>query len=660
MKSKLVFSALLALASLSGCMKQEIYQGSKEETKEYNDFDFSTVAQPTSLNVSYLNTGVQTNVYFELYDEMPVTVGEYSYSKRDDVTPLFSAYTDDKGIYTGTVELPSYLKKVYIYSPAFYAQTLIEAEVTGSSIKATDATTVTTRTVASTNADFHSYMDNGWNPQWGSRASAYNDGNWKTWLGGYNSKKNGEVQYKYTGAEMTITDNSLYSIHSAVINVSQNCPEKFRSSKDMLVSEDAEAAVTFLGQNTCWNCSLGYYYYTDGNAPKSLNDVNVIMLFPNTQDGHWSNDLKASAPKAGIDRGTAVQLMYYPHKDSKDGATTVFPAGTRIGFVLATNAWSNRTSTFTGNKKYRAATTPGLSVNDQGKSYETPRTAIFKTGGYTLVSFEDYTTDQNFSDVVITMKSNPVQAITDIPEVDNTHTTTSEYQGIYAFEDLWPSQGDYDMNDVMVSYTYGKEIDQLNLVYKEVFTFKTFQNRAAYDNGVGVRLLNGGTPANIKYEMRKKGETEFTETTSILYEESEKIFLLTDNVKAYPNTEYRVTLTYNTPIHTDNVSKANVFIYRNETSGKRWEMHLPQEAPTSKVNMDYFSISDDCSAPSKNIYYVRKGNYPFAIFLAGATEADLAKLLDTRNETTHIDVLYDGYNDWVKSNGTNNTDWYKK
>lgn len=86
-------------------------------------------------------------------------------------------------------------------------------------------------------------------------------------------------------------------------------------------------------------------------------------------------------------------------------------------------------------------------------------------------------TDENFSDVVITLKSNPVDAITDIPVTnpDEDKTSIDFLKGTYAFEDLWPSQGDYDMNDVVVRYNYGSTFDEKNLIYSESFTFKTFQ-----------------------------------------------------------------------------------------------------------------------------------------------------------------------------------------
>lgn len=88
-------------------------------------------------------------------------------------------------------------------------------------------------------------------------------------------------------------------------------------------------------------------------------------------------------------------------------------------------------------------------------------------------------------------------------------------------------------------------------------------------------------------------------------------------------------------------------------------MHLPKHKPTSKVDTADFGLGDDASKPDKDIYYVCKGSYPFAIYLSGADEKDLSKMLDSKNESIAIDKLYSGFSGWVESNGANNNDWYK-
>ena len=129
---------VVLLCTLSSCLEKDVYQGPKEEDTAYNDFDFSTVASDVNLEVSYENIGVKTAVYFEVYDESPVVETETGYAKRADVEPLYAAYTGKDGVFRGKVDLPAYMDKAYIYSPAFYAQTLIEADVTDGKVTARD------------------------------------------------------------------------------------------------------------------------------------------------------------------------------------------------------------------------------------------------------------------------------------------------------------------------------------------------------------------------------------------------------------------------------------------------------------------------------------------------------------------------------------------
>ncbi len=647
---------------LCGCMETDVYKGpQEEEEKSYNDFDYSTVNTSTSLQVSYLNMGIQAAVYFEVYDENPVVQGEYGYTKRTDVVPLYAAYTDKTGVFSGVVSLPSYLSQgsVYIYTPAFYAQTLIEAQASNGVIQASDDAMAETRLVSATNKDYDSYMVTDF---W-STPDAYRDTRWKTWLGDYNKQRNGEVEYEYEGGELSVEDNAnLYEAHAQVINVNKDCPAEYRRSEDLYISKDAEIAVTFLGQNTCWNCSLGYYYYKEGEEPTSLDDMDIIMLFPNTQDGQWTNDPSKAQPTAGIERGTAVQLMFYPDGNKSSGQKE-FPAGYRIGFVLANNAWSNRIEGFRGNNQYRAATSSGLSVRNNGSKWNEARTAVYEYNGYKMISFEDYESDHNFSDIVITTKTNPVDAITDVPVVEDEYTTTTvTLRGMYAFEDLWPSKGDFDLNDVMVRADYQKTIglnDNHDKIYKESFIFQTFQNVASNLNGVAFRV-DGADQDNVKsrtFEISTNG-TDYEEATSISYE-GDNVYILTDNVKSNLGATYRVTVEYNTPINAE--SEAVPFIFRPSEydTDKRWEMHIVNDKPTSKMDESYFCQEDDASKPEEGLYYVRGGNYPFGFFLSGANETKLSRMLDPANESKRIDELYPGYSSWVESGGLSNSDWYK-
>lgn len=390
--------------------------------------------------------------------------------------------------------------------------------------------------------------------------------------------------------------------------------------------------------------------------------VLLIAGAANTQDGKWKGFYGSPV---GTERGDAVQLKYY--KDKTSEGEDEFPAGTCIGFVLKTNGWAGKgdsyaTSGFEGIKNFWAASTTGLTLNWDGNnngigtgSHTATYTYVNNKNSYQIVSFEDYFNDTNFSDVSFAMKG----AFKDGPIVTDKTITT---EGIYAYEDLWPNKCDYDLNDVLVKCTkstlksdFGK--DNGFKIINDTVTFKTFHNYAVKNNGLGVRMGNIDGAENVKFEIKTKADNDFKETT--FTKEDDNVYLITDNVNTDDNVEYRLTFEY--PSGKDKDITVEPFIYRAE-AGKttRWEVHIPNEAPTAKMDMSLFGTGDDKSVPNNKTYYVRSGNYPFAFYLAGATEEDVAKLLDKDNESKPIDNLYSGFKSWATSKGTTDTDWYKK
>lgn len=692
-KSSLIAVATVLLA-LSGCSDHSVYGPQTElDEKEYNSFDFSTINNNVAVNIEY-SVNLEASVFFSIYDQEPGSWVENAYVLKDGIQPLYSGWTSEDGTFSATLSLPSYLKKVYVYTPAMFSTRIMEAEVNGSQINvaeknyasqaATRATKENTWGAFITDIDLDDWFDWIFNHQSGNnnysymvagktRPAEYNDGNWKDWLVTYNTqgmldkkslignndKKDEDL---YLGKKLA---GKLYEVHQAVINVNQKeCPQELRSEYDMLITKEGEIAINFLGGSTCWNSSLGYYVYRDGQKPESLADANVVLVFPNTQDGFKTKTYNGESTK-GVFTGSCVKLKYYPNiaSGSQKGATYKFPAGYRIGFVLATNAWSNRIPGWNSNYKVRSATSSGLSVDKDGNKYDVPRTAVYKytyeNKDYIMVSFEDNTHDNNFSDVVFTLTTRAT--IDKIPDVDP-KVEVSELKGIYAFEDLWPAKGDYDMNDVMTKSTYTKLVDSKNNIYEESYTFKTYGNYATLTNGLAVRLDGVSTTDKLEFYVKAVGDEDFSalETT---YDATDRVVVLTNDVNTNKGAEYKVKVIHaeNSPVEKETI-EAEPFIFRAENSSDAvawWEVHLTGYKPTSKMNFGYFNTGDDCSQPDKDIYYVRKGNYPFAFFLAGATDEDLNPMLDPNNESMPIDKLYSGYSDWVTNNGTTNTDWYK-
>ena len=406
-------------------------------------------------------------------------------------------------------------------------------------------------------------------------------------------------------------------------------------------------------------------------------DMNIIMVFPNTQDGNWARAKEKNLVTyngIGVHRGDVVQLMYYPNIATNDmtGATKTFPKGTRIGFILKTQGWAMQGNNYSikckndkyYNSKYNTwcATTDGLSycspIGTQG-SYLNPngesRGAKFsyKTskGTYTIVSFEDAMDDQDFDDLIFALK--PVDVFAALPEVETRKSSTN---GVYAFEDLWPNAGDYDLNDALVNVKHEKEFNNDGKIIKETFYLTTYQNYVELTSGLALTLNTKKTPQSIAMKKIAK-DSEVAVDASFTNEDN--VYYLTADFKGELGTTYILELTYQNPLESSaDLASIKPFIYRSE-GDKNWEVHIPMEAPTAKMNKSYFGTGDDCSDPSKGLYFVREGDYPFAFYLHGVNISVFENtILKRANESKRINELFPDFLEWSQSQGTKKQDWY--
>ena len=437
----------------------------------------------------------------------------------------------------------------------------------------------------------------------------------------------------------------LYATVSQVLNANKACRKTYRDHEDLVLDKASEVTITMLGGSTCWNSSLGYYYYEVGKEPTDTKDLNIIMLFPNTQDGNWArfdsrkNDYNGNI---GVNRGDAIQLMYYPNIADGDLSvvSNVFPANTKIGFILKSHGWGMQGEDYVikgfaeNDRKYNVwgASTPGLSYckvpagfENKKSPYQYPnpdgdsRSAKFayKTvdgGKYAIVSFEDACNDEDYDDVIFALK--PIDAFKPLPEIESDRVVT---EGVYAFEDLWPDQGDYDMNDVVVDFKHEREMTRNNTnenfktIY-QTFYLTTYQNYVTLVSGLALKLNTKKKPTSI---VMKKIASGSDDEETVTFENDGSIYYLTNDVKAELGTTYILELFYKDGVGKDDLASVEPFIFRKEANDQEWEVHIPYEVPTAKMDFSYFGKGDDASKVNDNIFFVRSGNYPFAFYLAG-------------------------------------------
>ena len=688
---------MVLIFSMVSCIDKSKYDPSyglnEDEValKVPNSFDFSTI-QKVNLSVDYSAYKTYGPVFFGVYTENPFIIVEDAPDDQwnENVKPIYEDYTEANGKFNAVVELPAYANHLYIATGNFFTgMMLLEADVKNgaASVIAEKHQVATTRGGTRADEPGESTDDlsklNLTNTVGSVKERMYND--WKNWLGTWNSAS-GRPDYlldKATAApELVISEEEMEGLYAAVgaaFTSGSTMNDEYSSYPDLLLTQDSEVTFTLLGGSTCWKSTLGYYYYTDDNKPTKPMDINIIMLFPNTQDGHWA---RAEEKKLvdyngiGVERGDVVQLMYYPNiaNNDKTGATKVFPKGTRIGFILKTQAWAMQGNNYSikceNNKYYNTkyntwcATTDGLSIGKKvgNESMKFPivngesRGAKFsyktKNGDtFTIISFEDAMDDKDFDDLIFALK--PVGVFAPVPEIANKKSSTT---GVYAFEDLWPMTGDYDLNDAVVNAKHEKEFDTSGKIIKETFYLTTYQNFVELTSGLGLKLNTQVNPT-IATKKIPNGSTEAEAAT---FTKEGNVYYLTDDIKAEIGTTYIIELTYGSALSSSQMASIQPFIYRSE-GAQNWEVHIPMEAPTSKMNTSYFGQNDDCSDPSKGLYFVRQGNYPFAFYLKGAN-IDVFKetILKRENESKPINELFPRFLDWSTSGGTTNQDWYIK
>ena len=693
---------LILAVSMAGCVDKSKYQMSVEPGDSMpgeapNSFDFST-AQNVNLNVDYSAFKTYGPVFFGVYTENPFieVEGAPDAQWNENVKPIYEDYTEANGKFNAVVELPAYAQHLYIATGNFFTgMMLLEADVNNgaASVVAENQQVVATR--GGTRAEgpgvstddlsalnlTNTVDDSGKNT--GERI--YKD--WKNWLGTWNSAS-GRPDYLLdktnAKSDLVISDEEMEGLYAAVgaAFVSGSAMnEEYSSYPDLLLEQDSEVTFTLLGGSTCWTSALGYYYYTDDNKPTKPSDINVIMLFPNTQDGQWARatalKLKSYNGNIGTLRGDVVQLMYYPNiaNDDKGGATTKFPKGTRIGFILKSQGWGMQGREYSVNAgslknngfknfNWWSSTTDGVSYgtmlnndsgnhpNPEGKSRGAKFSYKAANGDtYTLISFEDAMDDKDYDDLIFALK--PVGVFASLPEIANQKSSTN---GVYAFEDLWPNKGDYDLNDAVVNVKHEKEFNNNGKIIKETFYLTTYQNYVELTSGLALTLNTKVTP---KVAMKKiaPGST-VTEVAS--FETEGNIYYLTNDFTKELGTTYILELTYNNPLSSsEKLASIKPFIYRPEEGNKYWEVHIPMEAPTANMNTSYFGKGDDRSNPSSGLYFVRKGNYPFGFYLKNADISAFEEtILKRENESISIDKFFPGFLEWSISGGTTNQDWY--
>jgi len=260
----------------------------------------------------------------------------------------------------------------------------------------------------------------------------------------------------------------------------------------------------------------------------------------------------------------------------------------------------------------------------------------------------------------------------------NNSYPASNSHGTLAFEDNWPSKGDYDFNDVVIDYNINTVTNAQNQVVEIIGQFALKASGASYNNGFGFQLDNispdkitsvsGANYATGTYlSLANNGlESGQTYANCIVFDDffhimpringSDGVNTLKSNSFALAQT-VTVTLTFlnkgvapsgGTLLLSDLPASAyNFYLIANKN--REVEIHLPDRVPTSLANRSYLGKDDDDSVGSSRFYRTRN-NLPWAI--------NIVQGFDYPVERAPLNEAYLHLIRWAETSGAEYPDWY--
>lgn len=671
---KIAALALLsATASLTGCKKDAPTDNGNAPTGTITNIEQMVVPN----NFNYATTYV-ANVDVILTDGegTPFTgtkVSLYDGQLEPGLHPklLFTGFTGADGRLQAPVSLPTYIKEVVVYPFSIGIPNNVVVPVSGNSIKfhftkgaIQSMYSRPANNSFSTNANF-------------SRKAGIAD-KFSKKLGTWNSS--GVPNY-LVGQRDVLTTTFLNNITASFPEskpVPVNHPDYLLESneRNLHITELSDVWITFVHEGAGYKNALLYYVYHKDSVPTSTNNIDSLyIVFPNAS---------FNGSGGGLYAGDKVKLGRF----KKDYV---------IAFAVAADGYNS------GTQKVGAGQNVWFtdkSLNNEAAAYK-QHSALLHDGDNNrfIIAFEDlkrdnFSSDEDFNDVIFFATSNPVTAIddTNVPPIDkpgdcdgdgvsdvyddypcdatkayNRYFPSATEYGTVAFEDLWPYTGDYDMNDLVMRWQFLAVANAQNKVIelncKAYAAAKGGSLQVGFGiefpfNATAVSAATGSQITRNRVSLAANGlENGHTKAVLILFDDAAdqlthpggSFFNTVPNSGiALPDT-INTKITFTSPISFTTLGDYpfNPFIF---TTDRGTEMHLPDHANTAKANTNLFNTGKDNSNPTANRYYKTAGNLPWALHLPVE--------FDYPVEKKAIIEAYTKFADWAQSGGTTSTSWY--
>jgi LruC domain-containing protein len=653
---KLRMLSMAALAALAiACNKDPdsadptAYSGNIEDMQVPESFSYRT-SENVSVNVQVEDLfdlpigGVMVN----FYSADPIEGGEF----------IANAMTDQSGVAASQIRVPAYLETMFVEVafPGFANSTTVDVKP---SISLNFGGKPNKRALKKSTA-----MD--------TTAA----GGKFFFIGNFNNQ--GVPTYLETTGDVLSTE-FLSDVNSSFPerrSVPAHNPQYLASGNqlDVVLTQPGDVYVTFVTEGAGYKNVLAYYVFDSNNPPTDPSQIDsLFVVFPNAS---------FSGSGGGLEAGDKVKLG-------------TFPAGKTISWAILANGWKNNGTLNLNKPVYYSKTALNTVESDPNKRQHSVQ--LVDNARQLLVNgFEDLKrtgkgSDDDFNDLVFYAtvtpwsacdKSNiPPTTITqdgdgdgapdDVDEFpsDPSRAYTCTYDGTLAFEDLWPSQGDYDFNDMVVDYDITQISDANNDVVELGLDYTLRAAGTGFNNGFGFQFENVAPTAvqsvngqNLQegYVVNNPNGTEQNQQLATII-----VFDNLFNIMPNPGTKFINTVVGETNVSPETLSLSvnfvnpvdlndlglppyNPFIIIKKNRGA--EVHLPDMMPTDLADLNLLGSVDDDSDAGSGKYYKTVNNLPWALNITGQFDYPI--------EYQQIDDAYIHFAPWAMSGGLQYSAWF--
>jgi LruC domain-containing protein len=512
---------------------------------------------------------------------------------------------------------------------------------------------------------------------------------WDFALGDYSSNYSSKGIPNSMAEDIAVSSELLNKISTALPerkNVTLTNPDYIANDQGANISviETGEVFVTFLHEGAGYKNGFGYFTYT-GDTPTSRSEINEVVLLPNASFYNSGGDTN------GMRVGDTLSL----------GTHT---AGTNIGFFVIANGFNS----YYGIRPWQSDDWIFYTVKDLNSEDDSNNENL---NAHTVMLYDDETgnvilgledilrtnagCDHDFNDVIFMVTATPASAIdntqiTVLPENIDTdgdgvldsnddypsdserafdvYYPSSEGQGTLAYEDNWPTEGDYDLNDLVVKYRYKEtrnslgRIKELNVIYHLVargasrangfaLALNNISNTIDYDASISVNdaaaepIFTDEDSSHLNFELVENTEILMPTPAGCSFYNTDAGCSEEPEIKL----EFEVTFTDAKTRTQMGNAPYNPYIFATFDRGR--EVHLPNHKPSSRADSSRFgSGDDDSNLLDLSKTYETDDNLPWALNMPYSW-------LHPTSGDNIVDV-YGNYRNWAESGGLISTDWY--